>query len=298
MQAELLRKLPTRKLTTAWVEGRVDPASQVALSGHWIHEDTGGQFRQRSRNDAVIDARGRVCETGRMPAHPLDNPFYSALDSIHAGLALRHGEVLRYPAEFAPFLAIADAGVDIGEGLDALLPAGDSVLLLGVLPHALPHGCLLEPFADLAQMQCDHELEVIDGPDIVQLQEAHRADVLALTARVYPHYFRPRTMELGRYFGIYAADAGGNVRLAAMIGERLGADGFREMSAICTHPEFVGRGYAQRLTAFLTNQTLRAGQRPFLHVAHANARAKALYERLGYRLRRDIAFRALRRAPG
>lgn len=226
-----------------------------------------------------------------MPVHALDNPFRSALESIHSGLALRQREVLRYPAEFAPFLAIAHAGAAIGEALDALLPAGDSVLMLGVLPSHLPDGWVLEPFADLAQMQCDHELEVIEGPEIVELGEDHRADVLALTALVYPHYFRPRTMDLGRYFGIYVEG-----RLAAIIGERLGTPDAREMSAICTHPDFLGRGYARRLTAFLTNQTLRAGKQPFLHVAYSNARAKALYERMGYRLRRDIAFGALRRA--
>ena len=84
-------------------------------------------------------------------------------------------------------------------------------------------------------------------------------------------------------------------RLAAMIGERLGAPGFREMSAICTHPDFLGRGYARRLTAFLTNQTLQDGRQPFLHVAYANDRARMLYEQMGYRLRRDIPFLALRR---
>ena len=228
-----------------------------------------------------------------MPAHPLDNPFHSALESIHAGLALRQGEVVRYPAEFAPFLAIPHAEVNATNGLEAMVPAGDSVLMLGVLPSQLPGGWALERFDDLAQMACDRALEVVDGPEIVPLLEAHRADVLALTALVYPHYFRPRTMDLGRYFGMYV-----DGRLAAMIGERLGADGFREMSAICTHPEFLGRGYARRLTAFLTNLTLREGKQPFLHVAYANARAKALYERMGYRLRRDIAFCALRRATG
>ena len=226
----------------------------------------------------------------RMPAHALDNPFFSALDSIHAGVALRHGEVVRYPAEFAPFLGIPHADADMADALQALVPTGDTVLMLGIAPAHLPVGWMLEPFADLAQMQCDHELDVIDGPDIIELDERHRADVLALTALVYPHYFRPRTMELGRYFGMYV-----DGRLAAIIGERLGTTDTREMSAICTHPDFLGRGYARRLTAFLTNETLRAGKLPFLHVAYSNARAKALYEKMGYRLRRDIAFMALRR---
>lgn len=231
----------------------------------------------------------------RMPVHPLDNPFFSALDSIHRDVALQHGDVLRYPAEFAPFLGIPHAGVDMAQALPGLVPEGDAALLLGVAPSRLPAGWMLEPFADLAQMQCERELEVIDGPAIVELDDRHRADVLALTALVYPHYFRLRTMELGRYFGMYVPDGSGDVRLAAIIGERLGTPDAREMSAICTHPDFLGRGYARRLTAFLTNETLRAGKLPFLHVAYSNARAKALYEAMGYRLRRDIAFMALRR---
>lgn len=225
-----------------------------------------------------------------MTVHPLDNPFYSALVSLHAGVALQAGEVLRYPAEFAPFLGIPRPDVDLTDPLAALVPQGDSVLLLGFAPAAVPEGWAIERFADLAQMHCDRELPVIDGPGIVELGDAHRADVLALTALVYPHYFRPRTMELGRYFGMYVEG-----RLAAMIGERLGAPGHREMSAICTHPDFLGRGYARRLTAWLTNQTLQEGRQPFLHVAYANARARGLYEQMGYRLRRDIGFFALRR---
>ncbi|QIL21184.1 GNAT family N-acetyltransferase [Thermomonas sp. HDW16] len=226
-----------------------------------------------------------------MTTSALDNPFFSALDSIHADVALRHGEVLRYPGEFAPFLGIPNADARLADALEALVQVGDSVLVLGVVPARLPVGWLLEPFDDLAQMHCDHELSVSGGPEIIELDERHRADVLALTALVYPHYFRTRTMELGRYFGMYV-----DGRLAAIIGERLGAPDAREMSAICTHPDFLGRGCARRLTAFLTNETLRSGKQPFLHVAYSNERAKALYETMGYRLRRDIPFGALRRA--
>ena len=81
-----------------------------------------------------------------------------------------------------------------------------------------------------------------------------------------------------------------------MIGERLGTNGLVEMSAICTHPDYTGRGYARRLTAWLTNDTLAQGRTPFLHVSHANTRAKALYETMGYQLRTDIGFWALQRA--
>jgi len=228
--------------------------------------------------------------------HELDNPFWSSLRTRHAGLAVRGGdEAARYPADFAPFLGVANAGVDADEGIAPLLAPDETVLLLGVLPK-LSDGWGLETFRPLAQMIRDEPLDVIDGPDIIELDERHRADVLALTALVYPHYFRPRTMELGRYFGIYMPDANGEVRLAAMIGERLGTDMHVEMSAICTHPDFTGRGYARRLTAFLANDTLARGCTPFLHVSYENPHAKSLYERMGYQLRRDIPFWALRRA--
>ena len=80
-----------------------------------------------------------------------------------------------------------------------------------------------------------------------------------------------------------------------MIGERLGTEAFQEMSAICTHPDFNGRGYARRLTAMLSNDTLQRGRTPFLHVSHENGRAKQLYQQLGYRHRRDIPFWSLQR---
>lgn len=242
----------------------------------------------------MIDKPALHGDTVRMHAdarhNPLDNPFWSALDSIHAGFALGSDEVRRYPADMAPFLGIAHAGVDMGDALDGSMLDGDSVLMVGVAPERLPPGWLLQPLEGLAQMTCEQPLEYMDGPRVIELDAHHRTDVLALTALVYPHYFRPRTMDMGRYFGIYV-----DGQLAAMIGERLGAVGHREMSAICTHPDFVGRGYARRLTAWLVNDNLQRGNLPFLHVAHANARAKHLYEHTGWRLRRDIGFWTLRR---
>lgn len=219
----------------------------------------------------------------------LDNPFWSSLCSRHRALAQCSGDVARYPAEFAPFLGVARHGERVDDELQALVAADEAVYLIGVAPSA-PSGWNLEAFRPLAQMQCRTHLAPVEGPDIIALGDSHRADILALTALVYPHYFRPRTMELGRYFGIYQSG-----RLAAMIGERLGTDTTQEISAICTHPDFAGRGYARRLIAFLTNEIHARGRLPFLHVSHENAHAKMLYEQMGYTHRRDIGFWSLRR---
>lgn len=222
--------------------------------------------------------------------HELDNPFWSSLASIHQAIALRTDGAARYPSAFAPFLGVAADGADVADALARLVAPGEAVYLIGAMPQ-VPSGWTLERFEPLAQMVCEAPIEVPDGPPVVALSYAHRADVLELTALVYPHYFRGRTMDLGRYFGVHE---GG--RLAAMIGERLGTATTRELSAICTHPDFLGRGLARRLTATLANDTLARGALPFLHVSHANARAKTLYERLGFRLRADVPFAALHRA--
>ncbi|MDB6164807.1 MAG: putative acyltransferase [Xanthomonadaceae bacterium] len=226
-----------------------------------------------------------------MTEHDLDNPFWSSLRDRHRALAQTMGDVARYPPDVAPFLGIANTDEYVADALDSLIPTGDAVCLLGVAPTKVPDGWRLEAFVDLAQMVCDAPIAVADGPEVIELSERHRADVLALTALVYPHYFRPRTMELGRYFGIYQ-----DGRLAAMIGERLGTDDAQEISAICTHPDFNGRGFARRLTALLSNDNLARGRNPFLHVSQENQRAMRLYEQLGFRRRREIAFWSLQRA--
>ena len=218
----------------------------------------------------------------------LDNPIHAALRTLHHGIAMQAGVALRYPSAYAPFFAVPDETSDVDESLDALVAPVETVYLLGVAPKQV-RGAKLHAFAPLAQMVCDAPLPSIDGPPIMPLGNDHRDDVLALTAVVYPHYFRPRTMEMGRYFGIYE---GG--QLAAMIGERLGSTTTREISAVCTSPDCNGRGYARRLMAFLTNDLIASNIQPFLHVSHENERAKEMYERIGFRMRRDIGFWSLR----
>lgn len=233
-----------------------------------------------------------------MTSHVLDNPIWESLISRHRAIALREGDAARYPAEIAPFLGVPTVGIDAAAALEALVPADDTVLVLGRAP-AVPQGWRLDHLAMLAQMVCPAPMAEVDGPPIIELSETHRADVLALTALVYPHYFRPHTMDLGRYFGIYMPDGrapgeSGDSRLAAIIGERMGMDDWQEISAVCTHPDFNGRGYARQLLAFLSNDNLVRGRIPFLHVSNENLRAKQLYAQNGYEQRRDIPFWSLR----
>lgn len=220
----------------------------------------------------------------------LDNPFWASLQSRHKALAQGSACIARFPSSHAPFLGVANAGSDVADALESLVRPDETVYLLGIAP-AEPRGWTMRIDQPLAQMVCASPIAVIDGPPVVALTtNTHRADAMALAALVYPHFFRARTMELGRYFGIYQGN-----RLAAMIGERLGTDDAREISAVCTHPDFTGRGYSRRLLAMLGNDNLERGRLPFLHVSYNNLRAKSMYEKIGYRVRRDIDFWSLRR---
>jgi GNAT superfamily N-acetyltransferase len=214
----------------------------------------------------------------------LDNPLWSSLTTTHRALALGDGAVRRFPPAIAPFLAVSGAPAP-GE-LDALVPAGDTVYLIGPRPP-VPGGWRLTELGVIHQMVCERVTPPDPDPEITA---ASPDDVRALAALVYPHYFRPRTVELGRYFGVYQ---GG--KLAAMAGERMGMPGFREISAVCTHPDFTGRGLARRLLAFLAGDIARAGATPFLHVSPANTRAIRIYDQAGFCTRAPMPFASLER---
>jgi predicted GNAT family acetyltransferase len=104
---------------------------------------------------------------------------------------------------------------------------------------------------------------------------------LALLTRPGP--FRARTHTLGRFIGVRE---GG--KLVAMAGERLCAPGFREISAVCTHPDWQGRGLGGALLQQVGERIMREGDTPFLHTYTHNAPAVALYTKLGFSVRREI----------
>ena len=67
------------------------------------------------------------------------------------------------------------------------------------------------------------------------------------------------------------------------------------MSGVCTHPDQQGRGLARRLSELVVRRELARGETPFLHVVSTNARAIALYERMGFTTAREVAVRIVSR---
>ncbi|GGA96852.1 hypothetical protein GCM10011511_20190 [Puia dinghuensis] len=214
----------------------------------------------------------------------MDNPAWSALTTEQSPFALGTGEAKRYRRNILPFAALAP-GREASD-LDPLITQGESFYLIGDLP-VLPTHWTLEVELPCAQLIAPENLTISPATqeEIVLLGEADKTEMFQLITRVQPGYYHPDSRQLGEYYGIRQEG-----RLVAMAGERMRLTAFSELSAVCTLPEYTGRGYAQQLMAHLCRRQRAAGITPFLHVSKANSRALRLYEHLGFRHRRDITF--------
>lgn len=212
----------------------------------------------------------------------LANPMWTSLATRHAGVALGSGALKRFMPDVAPFCAVEHAGAVLDD--TACLQTGETVYFLGTFPQ-LPVGWTVEGEYTILQMVADGAPPAAAAPDASALGAADIPDMLALTALVYPEFFRARTAALGRYIGCRE-----NGRLAAMAGQRLALPGYREISAVCTHPEHRGQGHAGRLIGQLARAIVADGEIPFLHVSAANERAWKLYQDLGFVASRELPF--------
>jgi ribosomal protein S18 acetylase RimI-like enzyme len=217
----------------------------------------------------------------RMLEH-LDNPIWFALTTEHRLLARSHGLARRYPPDVSPLAALLHPWNDAFADLRRLVGPGEHVALFTASPLEVPGDWQVDRSRWINQMICEASLAL---PPVAPLQlgTTDVPEMLELTAATQPGPFLPQTIQMGRYFGIRAIDG----RLVAMAGERLQSTAFAEISAVCTLPEFRGRGYAQALTTFLAAQILAEGKTPFLHVKSENG-AKVVYQKIGFRLRAAI----------
>lgn len=235
------------------------------------------------RNHSPASFRGH-CDWGPKTslAEVLDNPIWFALTAEHESLALSQGDARRYPKLVSPFAALCGPTNAAFSDLGTLVRAGERVALFTAAPLEVPTAWHVNQSRWIEQMIC----ETLPAPEAIQsipLTSTDVPEMLALTAATEPGPFLPRTIELGSYFGIRSDDG----RLAAMAGERLRLHDFTEISAVCTHPDFRGRGYAKALVGLVAAKIRAEGKTPFLHVNPDNP-AKVVYQKMGFRLRTRI----------
>jgi ribosomal protein S18 acetylase RimI-like enzyme len=209
----------------------------------------------------------------------LSNPIWHSLTTTLAPFAQTSGALKRFAPQVAPFCAVEHDGAAIGA--PACMHPGEAVYFLGAAP-ALPDGWRIESSFQVLQMVHDGRHAAPAG-GASALLEADIPAMLELTALAYPEFFRPRTAELGRYIGVHADGV-----LAAMAGQRLACTGYREISAVVTHPAHRGHGHAGRLIGQLTAMIQAEGRIPYLHVSASNKSAWSLYENLGFVPTREL----------
>jgi len=224
--------------------------------------------------------------------HPLDHVIWHALTTRQEVFAEVCGEARRFQRDVTSLTAFEEPSA---AGYDALArlagPRGTVALFLHEPYQARP-GWSVVGGAPLPEMVCENG--AVANPnldlDILELAPRDSAEMVELAALTKPGPFGSRTHELGTYLGIRR-----DGKLVAMAGERLKVPGYTEISAVCTHPDHLGKGYAAALMSELMARVRERGEIPFLHVRQDNTRAITIYERLGFRTRVVVHYVVLRK---
>jgi hypothetical protein len=217
--------------------------------------------------------------------HPLDRPIWTSLATRQQPLGFGDARARRFDPAYGVFAAAADRTARSRAALADLVRQHGTAALVEAEEPDVPEGLNVASRAVLWQMAADPaELEIVT-PDFAYqpLTDADGPQMLALATLTKPGPFYARTHQLGDFVGVKRDGV-----LIAMAGERMKPDGFTEVSGVCVHPDARGHGYAAGLMSVVAERILARGETPFLHVYDHNTPAIAIYERLGYRLRREM----------
>jgi predicted GNAT family acetyltransferase len=216
---------------------------------------------------------------------PLDRPVWASLNTQHSALSIGGTLARRFAPDVNLFASACDDTPAALSALADLVRSGEHVFLLQAPDIVVPPGFETLKRAKGVQMIATRPMqaEAAAAPDILKLTDADAPEMLALATLTEPGPFLKRTHTMGTFIGIRI-----DGRLAAMAGERFRFPGYTEVSGVCTHPDFRGRGLARRLSAAAAASIESRGDQPFLHAWKTNTAAISLYESLGFELRTEM----------
>lgn len=198
----------------------------------------------------------------------LENIAWNTLTGPHANYATSTNEARRYAPGFSPIIAFADIERPNFASLRSYCGPGQH-FYCGGWSGSVTAGWRIDAETSMCKMVWNAPMPDADEElDCVRLGNEHLPQILELVAITQPGPFGPRTVELGEYIGCFKAH-----RLVAMAGERMCAGTLREIGGVCTHPEFLGQGFARRLVENLIRKELERNEIPFLHVMRDNPNA-------------------------
>ncbi len=228
-----------------------------------------------------------ICEVN----HLLNNPVYNALISGDQHLSFGTQKAKFFDEMVSPFAGFEDGYSKGFDDLYDVLPPERHILYATPLNIPQPGGWqLLQKGKGLQMVLAQGYTSKPVSVSPVLLQEQHIEQMMELADLTKPGPFGQRTIDFGHYYGIFV-----NEQLVAMAGQRLHVGSFTEISAVCTHPDHLGKGYAFALVQHQIGLIYQQGQTPFLHVRKDNLRAIELYQRMGFRVRSLMNFYFMKR---
>lgn len=219
----------------------------------------------------------------------LDNPAWHSLNETHQHLTMGSDEIKFYLPDVCPFGAMISPEADLSSFAKKYFAVTDTFFVVGEKPRKT-NGLLAENKLVCLQMTCSEPIEIELTEDIIFLNENYKSELIDLVNSVQPGYFKEGTIRMGDYFGIFK-----NNKLVAVTGERMKMYEFSEISAVVTHPDYTGTGYARQLIAYTANSIFAQDIIPCLHVTETNTGAIKLYEKLGFVTRRKISLWKMKR---
>jgi len=223
--------------------------------------------------------------------HILDRPAWNALTTTHAWLAEGSSLAKRYPSSIVPFAAMQENTPECLDALASLATASDSLALVEAAPITTPPAFDILIDAMLLQLVAENPFEQVSDPRIHPLGEDDAADMLALATLTKPGPFTLGAQKLGKFWGIRI-----DGQLVAMGGQRMRQPGFAELSGLCTHPDFQGKGLGKTMLRYVAGEISAGGETVYLHAYSNNKAAISLYQRMGFSPRRELHFRVIKRA--
>jgi len=222
--------------------------------------------------------------------YPLDRPVWASLTTHHASLSEGNALARRFARDVNLFASTCDDTPAAIAALAVLVQPGETAVLLQVPKIAIPPGLVEVKASQGVQMVATRRMMLEATSDMLTLTDEDAPEMLELATLTEPGPFLARTHTMGTFLGIRI---GG--RLAAMAGERMRFPGYTEVSGVCTHPEFRGRGLARRLSAAIATGIQARGDQAFLHAWKTNHSAISLYEGLGFKVRTEVNIAVLKR---
>ncbi|MBS7230907.1 GNAT family N-acetyltransferase [Flavobacterium psychroterrae] len=212
----------------------------------------------------------------------LDNPTWNSLCETHAGFDIDYNGTKFYNPDYCPFGGVIKTESTVA-AINEYVALSENFFIVGEKPKIADAAKIVKELVCLQMIIYDK----IDQPvtaQITKLTEEHNTELCDLVNLVQPGYFKTKTPLLGDYYGIFKDN-----QLVAITGERMKMNDFTEVSAIVTHPDHTGKGYAKQLITHVVNAIFNQNKTPYLHVVESNIGAIGLYEKLGFVTRRKMS---------